>query len=204
MLSLLLTSCGNNRINRLDNSGLCDPEADLASFELLEDEEEIFELVPGGQLPAGQEFEATGFTLTKIDGAITSSYNPINLYGDEEGFTVVCSNGFVLGQDTTGSFNFVVPLLNSAQELNQYDYAVDYDTTRGELGEEVFNTETPPALTPVGGVDILAELVNLGYEVNLYTFSSGDQQNVVFTAHARILAEGITLRIRIAEVEDDN
>lgn len=198
---LFCAGCNNNRLERLSSSNACDPDEDLASFELLESEEDVFELVSGG-LPTDAEFETTGFTVTKVDGDIISTFNPAFLFTDDSRLNIVCAAGFVLDEPTAGGFAFSLAILNLEQELNQYDYTVDYDTQRSESGDPVFDTEGSPVLTPIGGTDILDALVNLGFEVNLYTFQQGNQQNVVFIVHARNIAENLTLRLRLQEIDE--
>jgi len=203
LLTLLATaSCNNSRNPRLNLSTVCDLEADIASFELLESEEDDFALVTGG-LPTGKEYETTGFVITKEDGDITSSYIPVprTLFSDEPTFGLICVNGFTLDQEVSGSFNFSVPILSEDQEMNEYNFSVDYDTERNNE-DPVVNTQAPVLITPLSGVDILAALTNLGFEVNLYTPSEGDDQNTIFSAHARNLTDGLTLRLQISVVEE--
>jgi hypothetical protein len=197
---LTFIGCNNNRIDRLSAGDVCDPDADLASFELLEGEAELFELVTSG-LPTDNQFETTGFTLTKLDGDIISTFNPLGLFSDEPGFRIECAGGFALGQPASGSFTFTVPALSPEQELIQFDYSVNYDSERASNGIEVFDTTVAPVLTPLTGIDILGSLNGLGYETNLYTRSEGNDRNRVFIIHARDLVQNITLRLRMQELE---
>ena len=192
---LIFTGCGSNRINRLSSAGQCNPDENLASFELLENEGGVFELVPGG-LPTDSEFETTGFTLTKIENKIISTFSPIGFFSDEPRLSIVCADGFVVNEPASGSFDFSVAVLNLKQELHQHDYFIDFSTQN----TPIFNTNALPVLTPLGGVDILDAMISLGYEVNLYTFKKGNQRNVVFIIHARDLSKNLTLRLRLQKI----
>ena len=194
------SGCNNNQLDRLSSKNECDPKADLASFELLENENEIFELITNG-LPTESNFETTGFTITKVDGDIISSFTPNGLFSDNPRLAISCAGGFVINKPASGSFEFSVPTLNADQELNVYDFSVDYDTKRSKSGLTVFSLEEPATLVPIEGSDILEALVSrLGYdEVHLYTFVEGSQKNIVFIAHARN-SVGVTLRLRLQQI----
>ena len=188
--------CNNNRTERRSLNEVCNPDADIASFELLESEEDRFELVPGG-LPTGSTYRTSGFTVTKVDGDIIASFAPSRLFTDEVDIETLCAFGFPPGESASGSYVFSVPLLSTTQEFNDYTFSISYDTDRPNGDLPVIISDGPPIITPLTGVDILGELIALGYEVNLYTASEGGSSNEIFIAHARDLSQGLTLRVRI-------
>ena len=193
--------CNNNRTERRSLSEVCDPEADVASFELSEREEDRFDLVPGG-LPTGSTYRTSGFTITKVEGDIITSYAPSRLFTDEVDVETLCAFGFPPDESSSGTFVFSVPILNTEQEFNDYTFSISYDTDRPNGDLPVIVSDGAPTLTPLTGVDILGELIALGYEVNLYTASEGGNRNVIFIAHARDLSQGLTLRVRIETIQE--
>lgn len=201
----LFCSCTNNRTGRLSQATVCDLEADIASFELLEDEVDDFELVSNLPSSNGETYEVTNFAVTVVDNDITSSYipNTRDLFSDQPTFGLVCVQGFRIGTPASGSFSFSVPVINRDQEMSEYSFSVDYDSERNN-DDPVVNTSDDVIVTPLVGTDIVGTLTGLGYEVNIYTPNSGGNQNVAYTLHARILASEIFLRLQLRLIEDDS
>ena len=192
---IFLVSCNNGRGLRLSATNNCNPDNDIAAYELNENEEEIFEL-SSQNFVGGDIFISPSFRLTKYINDQQFTYSTNNLAAGILNLRNVCVGGFTFGETgQSGSGSFEVAYFNTAGNVQVAGAQIDYDADKPE-GEAVLGTSNfiNEIVSPETS-DILTQLSLLGFETQVFTYKSGERRNQEFVIHARNTSSEVFARI---------
>ena len=204
LILISLISCNNNRGLRLSATNSCNPDRDLASYELNEGEEQTFE-VSTQNFTGGESFSTPTFRFSKYINDQVFTYSTVSLPAGALNLQNLCVGGFVFnGPSQSGSGSFEVAFLNSSGGVQIAGGQIDYDTGKPEdetvlILSDLLNEPVSP-VTP----DILTQLSLLGFETQVFTYINGPRRNNEFLIHARNLSEGLFTRIGVNLVNEEN
>ena len=123
---IFIVSCNNSRGLRLSATNNCNPNNDLAAYELTEAEEDVFELT-SQDFTNGDLYLSPSFRLTKYIGDQQFTYSTNNLVSGVLNLRNACVGGFVLDETgQSGSGDFEISYLNSEGNVQIAGAQIDY------------------------------------------------------------------------------